>query len=247
MKKIICESCGSVDLVYQDGSLVCRSCGTRYVITGIMTPEKMKNLYTLARRAFEEGIFDDAAEYYGDLLEENPDDWEAYSFGRMARLIRVKEDDLSDEIEIFNDLIEKMLKMIRQSSDDPDTLIDRINKVHDGIITTSHQIFYRLINLPDPEYDPDNDYKLDIYYAHQDKVDKAKSDTYMMLLKWEEETKKQFKGSDVTITEEMFIDNYKERIRQLYAMAMRPDFDAKKEIRRLTKIIKKYEPDWKIN
>ena len=32
MKQLICEMCGSTDLVKQDGVFVCQSCGTKYTV-----------------------------------------------------------------------------------------------------------------------------------------------------------------------------------------------------------------------
>ena len=32
MKQLICEMCGSTDLLKQDGVFVCQSCGTKYSV-----------------------------------------------------------------------------------------------------------------------------------------------------------------------------------------------------------------------
>lgn len=95
MKQLVCEMCGSTDLVKQDGVFVCQTCGCKYsveearkmMIEGtvdvsgsvvkIDSTEKLKNLYTLARRAKDDGNASDAARYYNEIRVEDPNSWEA--------------------------------------------------------------------------------------------------------------------------------------------------------------------------
>ena len=99
MKQLICEMCGSTDLVKQDGVFVCQTCGCKYsveeakkmMIEGtvdvsgstvkIDTSDKLKNLYTLARRAREDNNIQDAAKYYHEIRLEDPNSWEAAFYG----------------------------------------------------------------------------------------------------------------------------------------------------------------------
>lgn len=94
MKALVCEMCGSPNLVKQKGLFVCQNCGTKYsveearkmMIDGVVnvkgtvkisSDDKIKNLYTLARRAREEDNTLNAAQYYREILLERPNDWEA--------------------------------------------------------------------------------------------------------------------------------------------------------------------------
>lgn len=94
MKQIKCEMCGSTDLVKQEGVFVCQSCGIKYSIDEVKkmmiegtvdvqgtvkvdTTDRLKNLYTLARRAKEDDNAPDAARYYNEIKLEVPNDWEA--------------------------------------------------------------------------------------------------------------------------------------------------------------------------
>ena len=103
MKAIVCEMCGSQDLVKQDGYYVCQNCGTKYdpeeakklmvEVTGSVKVDntgKLKNYYQLARRAIEENNADDAAKYYGLIKEENPNDWEAHFYCLVAKALQNK-------------------------------------------------------------------------------------------------------------------------------------------------------------
>lgn len=44
MKEIVCKSCGSPELYKENGYLVCKYCGTRYLITAENKPEKESNI-----------------------------------------------------------------------------------------------------------------------------------------------------------------------------------------------------------
>lgn len=90
VKAIVCEMCGSQDLVKQDGYYVCQNCGTKYdpeeakklmvEVSGTVevdNSKKLENYYRLARRAKEDGNIENAEKYYGLILEEEPNSWEA--------------------------------------------------------------------------------------------------------------------------------------------------------------------------
>ncbi len=90
MKAIVCEMCGSQDLIKQDGYYVCQNCGTKYdpeeakklmvEVSGTVevdNSKKLQNYYRLARRAKEDNNIENAEKYYGLILEEEPNSWEA--------------------------------------------------------------------------------------------------------------------------------------------------------------------------
>lgn len=110
MKQLTCEMCGSTDLMKQDGVFVCQTCGCKYSVEeakkmmvegtvevqGTVTVDnerKIENLRTLADRARETGDSKTAAQYYGQLLLEDPDDWAAnfYSVYYDAHNIKIAE------------------------------------------------------------------------------------------------------------------------------------------------------------
>ena len=86
MKALVCEMCGSQDLVKQDGMYVCQNCGTKYdpeeakkllVEVKIDNSAKIQNLFQIARRAYKEGNYEDSANYYQQISVDMPDNWEA--------------------------------------------------------------------------------------------------------------------------------------------------------------------------
>lgn len=87
MKAIVCEMCASRDLVKQDGMYVCQNCGTKYtteeakkMMVEIDNSKKLSNLYERARKSLEVDDLEHAAEYFKQILDENPNDWEAYFY-----------------------------------------------------------------------------------------------------------------------------------------------------------------------
>ena len=94
MNELICEMCGSNDIVKQDGLYVCQSCGTKYsveearkMMTGetvavegtvkIDTTSELDNLYEIARRARDTKNSENALKYYDQILMKDATSWEA--------------------------------------------------------------------------------------------------------------------------------------------------------------------------
>ena len=90
MKALVCEMCGSNDVLKQDGVFVCQHCGTKYsveearkmMIEGAVDvsgstvkvdqTDEVKNLYELARRAKNDNNSENAQKYYELLLIKDP-------------------------------------------------------------------------------------------------------------------------------------------------------------------------------
>lgn len=86
MQAMVCELCGSNDIVKQDGMYVCQHCGTKYSVEeakkliGVVQIDKTdetEKLLVLARRARDENNEENAAKYYDKVLQNDPTNWEA--------------------------------------------------------------------------------------------------------------------------------------------------------------------------
>ena len=91
MKAIVCEMCDSRDLIKQDGMYICQNCGTKYtteeakkMMVEIDNSKKLSNLYERARKSLEVDDLEHAAEYFKQILDENPNDWEAYFYSYLG-------------------------------------------------------------------------------------------------------------------------------------------------------------------
>ena len=88
---IKCELCGNTEFIKEDGMFVCKGCNTKYsleeakkmingeesVSVAKETPQKLDNLYQLARRAKDENNSENAQKYYEMIVIEDPSSWEA--------------------------------------------------------------------------------------------------------------------------------------------------------------------------
>jgi len=70
---------------------VCQHCGTKYsveeakkMMVEIDNSKKLANLYERARKSIEVDDLEHAAEYYKEILDENPNDWEAYFYSYLG-------------------------------------------------------------------------------------------------------------------------------------------------------------------
>ena len=91
MKAIKCEMCGSSDFAKEDGMFVCQHCKTKYtveeakkIMVEIDDSKKLPNLYERARKSLEVDDLAHAAEYYKEILDINPKDWEAYFYSYLG-------------------------------------------------------------------------------------------------------------------------------------------------------------------
>ena len=162
MKAIVCEMCGSQDLVKQDGMYVCQSCGTKY------STEEAKNLMVdvsgstvkidnsafvkkyleNARRAKQKEDWKEAEKYYNMVEQNEPTNIEAIFYSTFAQ---VKSALLEAETKekrqgVFNILI-KGVSIIDDNYDNSNeehqkllfTIMDDIKGLKNGtIVPTTH-------------------------------------------------------------------------------------------------------------
>ncbi len=150
MKAIVCEMCGSQDLVKQDGYYVCQNCGTKYdpeeakklmvEVSGAVkvdNSEKLKNYYQLARRAMEENNPAEAEKYYNLLKEEYPNDWEAHFYSNVCKAMQCRVYEITDAFNSLSNTFNSVLRNVKNTV--PQTL------QHDVV----GQILATIINLAD--------------------------------------------------------------------------------------------------
>ena len=160
MKAIVCEMCGSQDLIKQDGYYVCQNCGTKYdpeeakkllvEVSGsvkVDNKEKLDNYYQLARRAIEENNVDDAAKYYSLIKEENPNDWEAHFYCLVAKALQNNSLlDVEKSLKPVADGMTSVLKNIKNTVDNDkrgDVLFTVYNTVVNNMAKSIHDNGYQ--------------------------------------------------------------------------------------------------------
>ncbi len=122
MKAIVCEMCGSNEIVKQDGMYVCQHCNTKYsveeakkLMVTIDNSSKIDNLLTVAKNAQKDGNYKQAGKYYDLVLQEDPNNWEAafysiYDVAIQGRLIELE----SATYSILN-VIPRTLELIKSN------------------------------------------------------------------------------------------------------------------------------------
>ena len=126
MKALVCEICGSQDLIKQEGMYVCQSCGTKYTVeeakkmliegsVKIDNSDKVANYYKLARTAKDEDDSVNAKKYYELILEEEPLSWEAKFYANYYAAMECKVIEALPMCEKIEKIIPSVLNSLRES------------------------------------------------------------------------------------------------------------------------------------
>ena len=138
-----CPNCGAeLEVDKSNEAAVCKYCNTPFIVekainnynihnnfagANIVMDDwvSLENLYTLARRALKAENFEDASNYYQDIIKRAPNDWEAVFFLYYCKTAIHGYDDLSSKNNFrtstkeFSDLIVEVLNLIeKQYTDD---------------------------------------------------------------------------------------------------------------------------------
>lgn len=132
MKAVVCELCGSNDVMKTDGYFVCQHCGTKYTleearklmiegpvdvsgsVIKVDTSAELQNLYTLARRAKDSNNIEDAAKYYEMILLKAPTNWEANFYSICYKAMLYKSNQASSALLSVINCIEPTFLLIKQ-------------------------------------------------------------------------------------------------------------------------------------
>ena len=93
MKQLVCEMCGSKDLIKTEGLFVCQQCGCKYTVeearkmmiegtvdvsgssVKIDKSEEAEKLLALGRRAYRESNYERASSYFDDDMKVDTNSW----------------------------------------------------------------------------------------------------------------------------------------------------------------------------
>ena len=156
MKELVCDMCGSNEIIKQDGLFVCQACNTKYSIeearkmmfgevvevegtVKIDNSTKLSNLYELARRAYDTGDTEYAIKYYEEILLIDPNSWEAQFFVDFSRLLNDDNIDVK-KIERFNSSINSSISIVKDELMDDDEKTSVLASMTNEIIDISSKI-----------------------------------------------------------------------------------------------------------
>jgi len=122
MKKMICEMCGSSDLLKVDGLFACQTCGAKYspeeakkmMVEGAVTIDKsseIDNLIKLMDRAIDNKIWKDVANYSIEILKIDADNYKAIFYKELSEVYSAKVGDFATEITDLKYATETAIKL----------------------------------------------------------------------------------------------------------------------------------------
>ena len=126
MERIICEACGSPELVLLDGIYVCRACGSRYMA---QSSSRLNNLLTLARRARKANNIHDANKYYNEAKIEAPNNWEVIFFSGFFAALCCSYSDKSYNIHALANSLGDVCQLIKQTVPDSAKQTEASNEI----------------------------------------------------------------------------------------------------------------------
>lgn len=150
MKALVCEMCGSQDLVKTDGMFVCQNCGTKYTVeeakkmmvegtVQIDNSAFVEKYLANARRARTKGDWAEVEKYY-NLVEQNaPENIEAIFYSAYGKLRTTLLDDFSAKWDNDIEVVKKSISVLDDYFDmehEPEQRQVIIDAIHDILILT---------------------------------------------------------------------------------------------------------------
>ena len=161
MKRLICEMCGSPDLIKQDGVFVCQSCGCKYsveearklMVEGVIelsgsvkvdNSERINNLLVNGKRAFSDGKYSDAEYLFGQVQIEDPENatailYQGLSLGWQGNTVRYNMDKTANATVRAIDVAYSQMKDSSEYAAFVDDALEKTSMIADALITLCKQ------------------------------------------------------------------------------------------------------------
>ncbi len=159
MKQLICEMCGGTDLVKQDGTFVCQTCGAKYsveeakkmMIEGTVDVSgstvkidystELQNLYELARRAKDDNDAEKAYDYYNRIAVMDPSSWEAYFYAAYYRANLGTIGEIGSNADRLSNSVESVFNLIKKNVTNQDEQRKAVDEVSAKLKEISSSLF----------------------------------------------------------------------------------------------------------
>ncbi|MDR1002009.1 MAG: hypothetical protein LBL82_01885 [Oscillospiraceae bacterium] len=144
MKKVMCEMCGSVDLVKQDGVFLCQACGTKYSVEEVKKmlveidgavkidhSEFVDKQLANARRALEKGDWEETEKYYNLVEQHQPNSIEAVFFSSYSKVMQSFTDadkfKRAQKFSVLNKSVSVIDEYYEKTTEDKEAVIEKIS------------------------------------------------------------------------------------------------------------------------
>ena len=152
MKALVCEMCGSANVIKEDGLFVCQYCKTKYsveeakkmMIEGTVKidhSDELRNLYELARRAKADNNSENAQKYYEQIIIKDPSSWEANFYTVYYQAMNCKIGEIGMAAVRVMNCEDTVLKLIKDNILDEDEQRKSVDEVAAKIIYISNMLF----------------------------------------------------------------------------------------------------------
>ncbi|MDE7230304.1 MAG: hypothetical protein K2N56_07475 [Oscillospiraceae bacterium] len=159
MNVLVCEMCGSNDVIKQDGCYVCQMCGTKYsveearkmMIEGTVDVSgstvrvdnsvELQNLYQLARRAKNDNNSENAQKYYEQIIVKDPSSWEANFYTTYYQSMNCKIGEIGVASTRISNCENTVFNLIKENVADSEERRKAIDEVAAKLIVISNMLF----------------------------------------------------------------------------------------------------------
>lgn len=157
MKALVCEMCGSQDIVKTDGYYVCQCCGTKYspeeakklVIEGtikIDNSDKLSNLFDAARNAKDVGNYAQAKIFYTEILSLEPNSWEALYYSVYCTVAECRIIQIESAANALKDCLQQTFYRIVIHEKNKESAVKEVTMATIAMATTLHDAALQHLN-----------------------------------------------------------------------------------------------------
>lgn len=149
-RAMVCELCGSNDIIKRNGLFECQHCGTKYTVEeakgliGVVKIDysnELRNLYEIARRARNDNNSESAQKYYEQILVKDPSSWEAYFYSVYFQSMNTNIAGIQGAANRITACEKTTLDLIAKRVTDPDSQTAAISEVVSRCIMISELFF----------------------------------------------------------------------------------------------------------
>lgn len=157
MKSMVCEMCGSNDVMKQDGYYVCQHCGTRYTVeearklivegtVKIDNTDFVKKYLDNAHRAMKKHDWAEAEKYYNLVESNEPDNWEAVFYSAYAKVMALQTDipHIVPALEVLAGSMDQVIFQVEKMPNDEEAVqltkfSDELHELTSKLVENAHQ------------------------------------------------------------------------------------------------------------
>lgn len=157
MKALVCEMCGSNDVVKQEGLFVCQNCGTKYSVEAarklmiegsvevhgtvkIDDSLELKNLYEIAHRAKEIGNKEKALKYYDMILVKDPSSWEANFYSNYYQVELCPDSNKCESGKQISNCLESVVLLLKENASTDNEIQSAVLELYSSCIKIATEL-----------------------------------------------------------------------------------------------------------